>query len=240
MTEVSRGHQRWVLPNLGINHEMKSSLSSPAAAQPWCTGVPTARQDHDTTSYCIVLEQDPNHTVLHQCSGHHVRFGNIPHGLTAQAAQHPSTEPSTTSNISYCHKQLLEHLQHQSLEQTGEQTGERQPALQQAPPVGVSRAEEVQNRIQDSPSGWKHSLQHSALCRGEREGRVSWSVASTAVYGGYAFPRVCFNREHETHNFIVHFPSPPTGNFSYFLVKNPPQNNQQLTKLGGFQTGSPP
>lgn len=99
-------------------------------------------------------------TQLHQCSGQHVRFGNIPHGLPAQ-----SPVPPVTSILP---QRATEHQQHQSLEQTGEQRAERQAALQQASPVGVS---EVQNRIQDSPSGWKHSLQPWALCRGERGGK---------------------------------------------------------------------
>lgn len=90
------------------------------------------------------------------------------------------------------------------------------------------RAEEVQEQAPGA-APWMETLCTAlgSAAEGSGEGRVSWYVASTAVYGGYAFPRVCLNREHEAHNFIVHFPSPPTRNFSYFLKK---KTNQNQTK----------
>lgn len=170
-------------------------------------------------------------THLQQCSGHHVRFGKIPHGLPAQPAQRLSTEPSTTSNTSYWNKlvskgeRALEHNLHfnRPLQWVSE---------------GLQR---YKKRLQEQPF-WMETPPTAlgSAAEGSGEGRVSWSVANTAVYGGYAFPRVCFSREHETHNFIAHFPSPPTGNFSYFLAKKThPQNNQQPHQLRWFPTRLP-
>lgn len=136
-----------------------------------------------------------------------MRFGNFPWPH--------STEPSTTSNNRY--KQELQ--QHQSLEQTGEQKGDRQAALQQASPAGILRGVE-----QDPGQPCWMETPPTALSSVQRGvGRVSWSVASTAVYGGYAFPRVCFNREHETHSFMFTFPLHPPGTSDIFWEKNPLQ-----------------
>lgn len=59
--------------------------------------------------------------------------------------------------------------------------------------------ERHKNRLQEWPF-WMETPPTAlgSAAEGSGEGRVSWSVANTAVYGGYAFPRVCFNRARDS------------------------------------------
>lgn len=90
---------------------------------------------------------------------------------------------------------------------------------------GVKRYEK---RNQEQPF-WMEVLPTalSSCCTGERGGKgfLVRGQYCCSSHGGYAFPRVCFNREHETHNF--HNSLSLSTHWEFFHVfwkKNPPQN----------------
>lgn len=158
---------------------------------------------------CVILEQsqeqDPKHTA--------------PSVLRAprETQQHPpspqstaSTEPSTTSNTNHCHKLVSK--------------GGTQPAPQQAAPVSVSGLERYQSRSRTAPVDGNITPSTQLCCRGEQGGFPGpWP---TLLFMEDVPSPGCVSTEHETHNFTAHFPSPPTGNFSYILEKKKTASKQ--------------
>lgn len=159
-----------------------------------------------------------------------MRSSNSPRVLTAQPANSPSTEPSTTSNTSLPEKtDAPEHNLHLN-----------RPL--QWVSQGVKRYEK---RNQEQPL-WMETLPVAlnSCCTGERGGKgfLVRGQYCCSSYGGYAFPRACFNGEHKTHNFHSSLSPSTRWEFFTFSGKTPPQNttNQLLTNDGSFQQGPLP
>lgn len=113
---------------------------------------------------------------------------------------------------------------------------------------GVKRYEK---RNQDQPL-WMELLPPalSSCCTGQRggEGFLVRGQYCCSSYGGCAFPRVCFNREHETHSFHSSLSLSTHWEFFVFSGKKkktnptttPKHNRQTAHQRGSCQQGPLP
>lgn len=107
--------------------------------------------------------------------------------------------------------------------------------------MGVPRGEEVQEE-EPGTAFLDGNAAYGSQPSLPGEGRVSWFVANTAVpLMEDVPPPGCVSIESTRHTIsIVHFPSPPTGNFSCFLEKETKHNQSTAHQHGSFQQGPLP